>query len=70
MMFVYEPAPEPYYDEWSEYRLPALCRLRIEDICKDILKRGMNTNYNAIYDAIYQLVEQDIDKDYSKGYCY
>lgn len=57
---MYALQQEPPYDTWREYTLPLLCRERIEEVCKDILKRGENTRYAKIYDAIVELVEDAI----------
>lgn len=68
-MFAYEPPLDPPCDEWKEYRLPELCRMKIFEICHDILKRGEKTIHNDIYDAIYELVEADVEDDHiNHGY--
>jgi len=67
-MFAYELPLEPPCNEWEEYRLPNLCKQRIEAICHDILKRGENTRYGDVYDAIYQVVQENIEEEYFKGY--
>lgn len=67
-MFAYELPLDPPCDEWKEYILPERCKDRIEDICKDILKRGERTNFQAIYDAIYELVEADIEYETANNY--
>lgn len=67
-MFAYEPPLSPPCNEWLEYILPERCKMRIEDVCKDILKRGENTNYQDIYTAIYELVEADIETETAEAY--
>lgn len=67
-MFAYELPLSPPYDEWKEYILPERCKDRIEDICKNILKRGDRTNFQTIYDAIYELVQADIEDEYANNY--
>lgn len=69
-MFAYELPLDPPCDEWKEYILPERCKDRIEDICRDILKRGEHTNFQKIYDAIYELVETDIEDEYMHRYDY
>lgn len=64
MFAIQEPPLSPPCDEWKEYTLPELCQSRIEDICKDILKRGDRTRFQKIYDAIYELVEADVEDDH------
>jgi hypothetical protein len=66
-MFAYEPPLDPPCDEWTEYKLPELCKDRIEEICKNILKKGEDTYYARIYDALYELVEQDIEQEYAEA---
>lgn len=59
---------EPPCDEWNEYTLPLMCRNRIIEICKDILKRADKTKFSEIYDAIYELVEADIETESLEAY--
>lgn len=60
-MVVYELLLDPPCDEWREYHLPELCKIRIIEICQDILKRGEKTIHDEIYSAIYELVEADVE---------
>lgn len=62
-MFAYEPSLNPPCDYWKEYQLPFHCKMRIAEICNDILKRGEKTSSQEIYDAIYELVEADIESE-------
>ncbi len=57
-------------DYWEEYRLPELCKAKIEDVCRDILKRGEDTNYSRLYDLIYEYIEEDINEEVFRGYNY
>jgi hypothetical protein len=62
-MFAYELPLDPPCNEWREYILPERCQRRIEEVCKDILKKGEGSFYKAIYAAIYELVEADIETE-------
>ena len=55
---------EPYVDEFREYILPSLCHDKIEEICNDILKRGLKTRWEYVYDAIYQMIEEEVTEEY------
>lgn len=67
-MFAYEIPLNPPCNEWLEYKLPELCKNRIEEICHDILKKGERTQFSEIYDAIYERVESDIESEQMEVY--
>lgn len=62
-MFAYELPLDPPCNEWTEYILPKKCKIRIEDVCQDILKKGDKTQYSIVYDIIYELIEDEIAKE-------
>jgi len=55
---------EPTYDEFHDYILPDLCHARIEEICRDILKKGLKTRWTYVYDAIYESIEEEVKEEY------
>lgn len=69
-MFAYEPPSSPPCNEWKEYTLPLLCKVRMEDVCKDILKNGENTHFQHIYAAMYELIEPEIEEEHLEEYDY
>lgn len=63
-MFNYELPLEPSVDYFQEYRIPE----RIEEICKDILKKGRFTQFSGVYDALFELAEEQLIEEVANDY--
>ncbi len=60
-MFALDPDYQDHFED-RELRLKLLKQLTIENICKDILRRGDNTVYQEILDYMHEYVEDNIEK--------
>ncbi len=61
-MFAYEPSINPPCHV-DEFKIDQLCKFRIYEVCKDILKRGEDTEHSEIYTRLYELIRDEIESN-------
>lgn len=52
----------------EETRKASLCSNKIEEICRDILKRGVETNFPEVYELIAEELLDNYDKYLGEKY--
>lgn len=69
-MFAFGPSINPPCNDWLDDVLPKLCKIKVEQICQDILKKGEATQYSEIYDTIYEIVQDEINLEKFEQFYY
>jgi hypothetical protein len=61
---------EKWYEnqQSKESKRAAKCSDKIEEICKDILKRGVETNYPEVYELLSEHLLDNFDKYLGEKY--